>query len=322
MAREYGKIVTRIWGDADFRTLTGNAQRLYFQLLSQPDLSMAGVLTTAIPRWSGQVADQDHAAVSTALDELEAHRYTVTDHRTMETLIRSFIRNDGGWKSPTTMMGIDSSIRAILSEPLKAVIRDEVQRIDTSALPSKISEKTGRSTRQVVEGIARGIADDFHALPLPHPIPHAEGYAMGTNARTHTTTTATTPEPAPTPTPTPTTSKQEAFDEWWTHWPKKKAIGDARKAFPKALTSAGLAALIEGADAYAAWVERNRVEDQYIVGPGRWLREERWADELTDRTPASGNGRPTATDRMRAGWDLTQQLAAQEQQQDRLEIAP
>lgn len=320
MAREYGKIVTRIWGDADFRTLTGNAQRLYFQLLSQPDLSMAGVLTTAIPRWAGQVADQNHDAVSDALDELEAHRYTVTDHRTMETLIRSFIRNDGGWKSPTTMMGIDSSIRAVLSEPLKAVIRDEVQRIDTSVLPSKISEKTGRSTRQVVEGITRGIADDFQALPLPHPIPHLEGYGMGTNARTHTTATATTPEPEPAP--TPTTSTPKPFDEWWTHWRRKKAKGDAEKAFPAALREAGLTALCEGASRYFDWVDRNHIEDRYIVGPGKWLRDKRWADELTDRNPGAGNGRPTATDRMRAGWDLTQQLAAQEQQQDRLEIGP
>lgn len=287
MAREYGKIVTRIWGDADFRTLTGNAQRLYFQLLSQPDLSMAGVLTTAVPRWAGQVGDQDHAAITAALDELETHRYTVTDHHTMETLLRTFVRNDGGWKSPTTMMGIDSSIRAILSEGLKAVIRDEMERIDTSALPSKVSEKTGRSTRQVVEGIVRGIQDDFSAHAIPHPIPHAEGYAMGTNALTHTTTTATTPEPTTTPTPTPT-ARNADFEEWWGRWGRKKARGDAEKAFPKAVKEAGLTALCEGADRYFAWVDRNRVEDRYIVGPGKWLRDKRWADELEDRAPQQG----------------------------------
>ena len=47
MARDYAKLLTRIWADSDFKQLTGTAQRLYFQLISQPDMSMAGVVTLA-----------------------------------------------------------------------------------------------------------------------------------------------------------------------------------------------------------------------------------------------------------------------------------
>lgn len=97
---------------------------------------------------------------------------------------------------------------------------------------------------------------------------------------------------APSPSPSPESSsktlsraQREEFDQWWTHWRRKKAVGDARKAFPAARKVATLAQLIEGADAYFAWVDRNSIADQYIIGPGAWLRQERWADELTDRTP-------------------------------------
>ena len=51
MAREYAKLLTRIWADGDFKRLSGNAQRLYFQIISQPDLSSVGVVTLAEKRW-------------------------------------------------------------------------------------------------------------------------------------------------------------------------------------------------------------------------------------------------------------------------------
>lgn len=79
------------------------------------------------------------------------------------------------------------------------------------------------------------------------------------------------------------THTREEFDQWWEHWRKKKAIGDARKAFPAARKLASLDELIEGADTYFAWVDRNRIEDRFVVGPGAWLRQERWNDELIDR---------------------------------------
>lgn len=103
------------------------------------------------------------------------------------------------------------------------------------------------------------------------------------------------PSPSPSPessTKTLSTAQRAEFDEWWSHWRKKKAVGDARKAFPAARKLATLEQLIDGADTYFAWVDRNSIADQYVIGPGAWLRQERWEDELTDRTPDRQQHRP------------------------------
>lgn len=213
MARDYAKLLTRIWADSDFKQLTGTAQRLYFQLISQPDMSMAGVVTLAEKRWSLQVADQTEPDIEAALTALEKHRFIVVDRSTQEVLVRSFIRADGGWKSPTTMKGIDSSIRSVLSDRLKAVLRDEAERIDTSGLSETVSKTTGRSTKEYVEGLIRGIARDFADLEntptdTPSDTP-SDTPCDGHKRILHTTE----PEPAPATAPataTATTSPKSA----------------------------------------------------------------------------------------------------------------
>lgn len=280
MARDYGKLFTRAWGDPDFRALTSEAQGLYQQLISQPDMSMAGVITSAPPRWAGQSSNGSVAKVEAALRELEQRSFIVRDDATMETLVRSYIRHDLMWRSPKSMIGIDSSVRAVLSSRLKAVIASELLRCDTASLSDKVSETTGRSTREVVEELISGLIRDFPDTPSDTPS------GTPSHGGSRTSPTATEPEPEPETEPETETSAPDtpsAFDTWWEHWTKKTAKGDAKKAFPKALRTAGLTALIDGADRYAAWVQRNRIEDRFIVGPGKWLRDERWDDELTDR---------------------------------------
>lgn len=191
MAREYAKLLTRAWADDEFKALTGLAQRMYFQLISQPDMSMSGVVTLAKKRWSLQVSDQGEKDISRALAELEAGRFIVVDPGTQEVLVRSFIRADGGWKSPTTMKSIDSAVRATLSTRLKAVLRDEVAKLDLSKLSSKVSERTGKSTREVVEGIAWGIQADFEALSHTPTDTPSDTPSDGHNAISH----ETEPEP-------------------------------------------------------------------------------------------------------------------------------
>src|SRR5699024_9739203 len=130
MARDYGKVFTNIWSDQNFKSLSGNAQRVYFQLISQPDLSMAGVLTLAAKRWALQTADQGERDISEALDELEGHAFVVVDTDTQEVLVRSYIRRDLGWKSPTTMTAIASSARSGLSTVIKRRLAVESRSVE------------------------------------------------------------------------------------------------------------------------------------------------------------------------------------------------
>lgn len=300
MARDYGKLFTRAWGDPDFRALTGEAQGLYQQLISQPDMSMAGVITTAPPRWAQQSANGSVKKIQAALRELEQRRFIISDPDTMETLVRSFIRNDLMWRSPKSMIGIDSSVRSVLSTKLKAAIAVELARCDTSTLSSKMSEATGRSTREVVEELIAGLVRDFPGTPSGTPFqPPDTPSDTPSEGASRTSPTETTTEPEPEPATEPATAtragdtpSRNAFDQWWEHWRRKKAVGDARKAFPAALKLATLPELIEAADAYFAWVDRNQIEDRFVIGPGAWLRQERWNDDLIDRATPNRQQRP------------------------------
>ena len=302
MARDYGKLFTRAWGDPDFRALTSEAQGLYQQLISQPDMSMAGVITTAPPRWAGQSSNGTAKKVQTGLRELEQRRFIISDPDTQETLVRSYVRNDLMWRSPKSMIGIDSSVRSVLSVKLKTEIAAELTRCDTDTLSSKTSEATGRSTREVVEELIAGLVRDFPGTPsgagIQAPDTPSDGVSEGVSgrgSRTSPTETTTEPEPATEPATTTTggdTPPASEFDQWWPHWRRKKAVGDARKAFPAARKLATLEELTAGADRYFDWVDRNNIADQYVIGPGAWLRQERWEDELTDRTPDRQQPRP------------------------------
>lgn len=284
MAREYAKLLTRIWADGDFKRLTANAQRLYFQIISQPDISMVGVVTLAEKRWAMQVADQPEANVVASLEELENHRFVVVDNNTQEVLVRSFVRSDEGWKSPTAMKGIESAARSVLSDGLKAGIRDELVRIDTSKLSDKVSEKTGRSTKEYVEGIVWGIAEDFKDLthtPADTPSDTPSPYLIES---LHSTTTE--PEPTPTTEPTYTTRKSgatrkrveypDAFEQFWNAYPVKRDKGKALKAWEKATRRTDPDNILAGATRYREDPNRS---DQYTKYAEGWLNGDGWEDE-------------------------------------------
>jgi hypothetical protein len=75
-----------------------------------------------------------------------------------------------------------------------------------------------------------------------------------------------------------TPAPADAFDAFWTAYPRKVGKGAARKAWPKALKAAGgnPGRIIAGAVAFA--VDPNR-EAAFTPHPATWLNAERWDDE-------------------------------------------
>ena len=129
---EYGKIFKRVWGDADFKALTCQQQLLYLKLVSQTDISLAGVLTLATIRWAGQTAGVTDKDIARTLAELEAARFIVCDRETQEVLVRSYVRNDLGWRSSKTMKAVKAAVGRILSPRLRGVISAELLNISAS----------------------------------------------------------------------------------------------------------------------------------------------------------------------------------------------
>lgn len=311
MAREFAQIRLSIWMDHDFTRLTTEQQLVYLMLSSQPTINLAGVLDYLPGRLARLSGGLTAGKVGRVIAELEEQSFVFLDEDTDELLVRSLIRTSGAWKTPNSAQAIALNVQQVMSRKLRSVLLTELHRTAQEAMDAGQWEKSRTVLATCAATLERnGINPWRKGSPNPSPkgLP-GEGEGEG-DVRDGEGDGAIE------------RSQTRPFDEWWSHWRRKKAKGDAEKAFPNALKEAGLTALCEGATRYFEWVDRNHIEDRYIVGPGRWLRDKRWADELEDRTPSSSNGRPTATDRMRAGWDLTQQLAAQEQQQDRLEIMP
>jgi hypothetical protein len=95
MARTYGKLLAAAWIDPDWCGLTPLEQWLYALLLSQPKLSLVGVLDYKPGRWATLARGADTTLIDDTLAGLEDARFVVVDYDTDELLLRSFTRHDG-----------------------------------------------------------------------------------------------------------------------------------------------------------------------------------------------------------------------------------
>ncbi len=100
MARDYARIMTAIWRNVEFRGLTEQQQRAYLFLVTQPDISAAGVLPLRVRRWADAASSSTPDGLAQLFKELESGRFIVVDWDAEELLIRSFIRWDGGFNNP------------------------------------------------------------------------------------------------------------------------------------------------------------------------------------------------------------------------------
>lgn len=128
----------------------------------------------------------------------------------------------------------------------------------------------------------------------------------------------TKPEPVPHVLPTevqtsfvrsPLPDGADRFDEFWETYGKKVDRKGARQKWLLALRKPGVTAdmLIAAAAAYVLWERTNNENGRYIMGPAKWLLNERWTDER----PA----RPAPQSRVQQHLQLARDLQAEEQGQ-------
>ena len=75
----------------------------------------------------------------------------------------------------------------------------------------------------------------------------------------------------------------EAFDRFWSVYPRKAGKQDAQRSFERALKVATLNEILAGAQKYAD--DPNRVA-QFTAHPSTWLNQGRWSDEPLPRRTA------------------------------------
>lgn len=153
MPRSHGRIMAAIWNDPDFLALAEGPQRLYMFLLSQPDLSHAGLVPLRIGRWAKKVSGGTRALIEQHIATLADARFVVADEDTEELLVRTFVRNDGVYKQPKVMLRLREDARQIESPRLRSAFRAELDRLPLNELAD--------GTRATVSGIVDTLRSDF-----------------------------------------------------------------------------------------------------------------------------------------------------------------
>jgi hypothetical protein len=167
MARDYGQIQHRIWADPDWRTLDADSQLMYLLLLSQPSMNQAGVLPLQLRKWSACVSGWDAETVINTLRRLHRTRFVVLDEDAEEVLVRTFIRNDGGYKIPGVLKSALKFARAVQSQAIRTALARELGRLPM--LEGKTAAD-GMAAIAATRAALEPIGDPFPD-PIKDPIP-------------------------------------------------------------------------------------------------------------------------------------------------------
>ena len=194
--RKEARIFASIWRDTTFLERSAREQRMYFFLLSQPDLSFCGVISLRMRRWARSAADLTAAQVQEDLEglaqtgppgeaETEGERpLIVVDEDTEEVLLRSFIRRDRVWKSPNLLKSAREAATLVESPKILKEILEELHRLP-------VAESNSSEARQVLRAFIGDIEDRLGVQgtpprgssdPEPNPSDEGSGEGSGTGS--------------------------------------------------------------------------------------------------------------------------------------------
>lgn len=219
MAREFAQIRLDIWNDTDFRDLGGNAQHLYFMLLTAPSLTYCGVADWRPGRLAALVGDWTADTVRAAAVELRRELFIVTDEETEEVLIRSFVKHDGIMRNSKMATAMATAAAGVASRTLRGVLVYTLQRMH-----AKSPELSGFNSKTAAAMLEREAIDpavllgaDAHYIapvtPMPSVIESPNGSVIGTPIGTPMSTPIGSVTASPTPIPTPTTDTSNEVSE-------------------------------------------------------------------------------------------------------------
>lgn len=172
--RNYAQVSTSLWApDSDFRKLPARAQRLYKVLMTQPNITAAGVLPLTVKRWANLAPDTPVDEIEETLVILEDARYVVIDRDAEELLVRSFVRWDKGYGNPKRRPVIVRAAGAVASMPIRLAISQEFQRLGlpTDGLPDSDPHSPSPSDGVVVTVVEQQTST---LNPQPPPPSHAD----------------------------------------------------------------------------------------------------------------------------------------------------
>jgi len=264
MARNYAQIKVSIWSDADFRSLTPQAQHLYFVILTSATTNVAGVADWRPKRIASLAGGWSEREVRRAAQELADANHIVIDDDTEEVAVRTFIRHDGILRSFTSARGMVTCWHRIYSTKIKATIAHECRRVATSeSVSAVVMETVAPLLDYPCETPSHAPSDGSSDAPSDAPT------EPPSNAPSHPPTTYN-----------PSRDREELAAAWETFWdlyPRKVGKKAAERAFLKAARTVGAETLVDGVARLAS--DPNLPDPKYIPHAAKWISEGRWDDE-------------------------------------------
>jgi hypothetical protein len=147
---KYCRVQTTIWTNSDFTSLPSAAQRLYLLILSQPELTLCGVLQPAFKRWSKFSSDTTAADLELACKELEAREFVHRDDETDELLVRSFVRHGVAMDSENSLVGMTRAYETIHSKVLRKVVIEELGKDLDHDLNNRLNRRIGDGVKKAL----------------------------------------------------------------------------------------------------------------------------------------------------------------------------
>lgn len=171
MARTRATIHVTVWNDPDFRALPALAKYLYWALLAQPKLSIAGCLDLKELRWAELSPDTTAEHVADLLAVLEDRRYVAIDRETDELVIRTFVRHDvAGNKN--SQRGVWTAWQGIESEYLRRVVVANVpDAMWENPEVNAPSDAVLMRQEPLIERVSERPSEQAIELPIPSPVP-------------------------------------------------------------------------------------------------------------------------------------------------------
>jgi hypothetical protein len=216
-----------IWNDPDFRNVPLAAQWLYFTMLTYPTLTSCGVMEWREPKLIKMAEGLDIPTLREAAWRLGQHRLIAVDPDTEEALVRSFVRHDGGLKSPNIAKMIVRDHATIASQKLMELVSIEVRRTIeehpdyrgasfASPVAKQFPEPIGNPSDLVPDWFHSGSDSVQSIIPLMEGEPFQFGSSPSTSTSTQTLT-CLSPVPADAGTQTSKSRKRPKTslpDDW------------------------------------------------------------------------------------------------------------
>jgi hypothetical protein len=289
--RTEARIRSSIWADEDFVALTADAKLLYFAMLSQPTLSLCGVLPLPGRLWGGLTGlNRDRSQA--AFEDLIEDRFILVDEDAEEVCIRTFIKHDEVLKQPWVIVGMTNDFQGIRSHTLQDHVLDVLGEDFLARLPELLGRVyDSPSYGGLPEGFTKAFVERFGEGSTKGLRSKGIG-ARGNQRGVRGGTDADTPE----------------FVAFWDAYPLKRDKPAGRKAYAKAVLRASADEILAGAWAYRD--DPNR-DEGYTRWPSTWLNGDGWLDPPLP-VRRSSRGRDPDEERQRASRVLDA-VAAQKQ---------